>query len=155
MALPRELALGAVDGYGLGYRHMCNFMAMLWFRALDAYEYAMRVDEDVCLMHLPLDLPSMLGDAGIDYGFGLELPEGHQETLDTFNPWLRRHMGARAPRIPPLPSTSIYFSNFFVSRVGWWMSDEVTAFLQEVNGTAGVYLHRWGGAPRPEPAGQR
>jgi hypothetical protein len=31
----------------------CHFMSMLWFGALREYEYAMRVDEDVCLTRLP------------------------------------------------------------------------------------------------------
>eukprot|EP00966_Prymnesium_polylepis_P323379 7379585-Prymnesium_polylepis.1 len=33
--------------------HQCHFMSMLWFRALADYDYAMRVDEDVCIMRLP------------------------------------------------------------------------------------------------------
>ena len=28
-------------------------MSMVWFRALRGYDYAMRVDEDVCLSRLP------------------------------------------------------------------------------------------------------
>ena len=37
---------GEVEG-SLPYRHMCNFMSTVWFKQLAAYEYAMRVDEDV------------------------------------------------------------------------------------------------------------
>ena len=33
----------------LGYRHMCRFMALVWWRALSRHRYAMRVDEDVCV----------------------------------------------------------------------------------------------------------
>jgi hypothetical protein len=39
--------------YPLGYRHMCHFMSMLWFSALRQYEYALRVDEDVCVTRFP------------------------------------------------------------------------------------------------------
>ena len=45
VALPPGLASGEQDGYTIGYRHMCDFMAFRWFDALSEYEYAMRIDE--------------------------------------------------------------------------------------------------------------
>eukprot|EP00966_Prymnesium_polylepis_P190900 4424402-Prymnesium_polylepis.1 len=61
-------------------------MSMLWFRGLEEYEYAMRVDEDVCLIRFP---PHALSAAlASDYAFGLETIESHGETIATFNPWL-------------------------------------------------------------------
>ena len=126
---------------------MCAFMALLWFDALSGYEYAMRVDEDVCVERLPVDLVAHLSRADWDYAYGVELAEAHAETLDTFLPWLRGHMAGGAPKIPPLPTQRIYFTNFFVSRVGWWARAEVRSFLQAVNLTGGIYAHRWGDAP--------
>jgi hypothetical protein len=120
---------------------------MLWYRALRHYSYAMRVDEDVCLTRMPPQ--TLVAALSADYAFGLETTESHRETIDTFNPWLDAHMVAAAlvPTISPLPTQSIYFTNFFVSRVAWWDQVKVRRFLHEVNGTGGIYEHRWGDAP--------
>ena len=120
-------------------------MSMQWFGALSGFEFAMRVDEDVCIMQLPVQLPALL--SGLDYGFGIQTTESHQETLDTFNSWLddRLTITGIKPTIPPLPSDRIFFTNFFASRVNWWQRPDVAAFLGAVNRTGGVYFHRWGG----------
>ena len=45
---PAERSVGG-DLNSVGYRQMCSFMANDWYRLLANYEYAMRVDDDVCL----------------------------------------------------------------------------------------------------------
>jgi hypothetical protein len=122
-------------------------MSMIWFRALQKYQYAMRVDEDVCIMRLT---PDMLATAlASDYSFGLETHESHLETLETFGPWMRTFMASAGskPNIPPLPTERMFFTNFFVSRVSWWEAEEVRHFLDAVNATGNTYRHRWGDAP--------
>ena len=122
-------------------------MSMVWFRALRKYEYAMRIDEDVCLERLP---PSELAAAlSSDYAFGLETVERHSETITTLTPWLRSHMASKEllPKIPPLPTERMYFSNMFISRLSWWDKPEVREFLDDVNASGGIYRHRWGDAP--------
>jgi hypothetical protein len=122
-------------------------MSMIWFRTLRKYEHAMRIDEDVCLTRLPSS--SLLAALSSDYAFGLESVERHLETVATFNPWLRGHMADKGqqPRILPLPTTHIYFSNVFVTRVAWWNRHDVREFLADANATGGIYRHRWGDAP--------
>eukprot|EP00966_Prymnesium_polylepis_P135415 3130150-Prymnesium_polylepis.1 len=122
-------------------------MAMVWFDALDEYEYAMRVDEDVCIMRLPRH--SLLAALAAEYSFGLETRESHLETVQTFNPWVQDYMAAEAlaPKMPPLPSDRMYFSNFFVSRVAWWTQPHVRRFLFAINASHGIFRHRWGDAP--------
>lgn len=48
LQLPADVLSGEAEG-SIGYRHMCHFMSMQWYQLLSRYEYAMRVDEDVCL----------------------------------------------------------------------------------------------------------
>ena len=57
-------------------------MSMLWFRALSEYEYAMRVDEDVCVTRLPRN--SLFAALSADYAFGLETQESHSETKGAY-----------------------------------------------------------------------
>eukprot|EP00966_Prymnesium_polylepis_P304234 7028900-Prymnesium_polylepis.2 len=125
----------------------CHFMSMLWFRALGAYEYAMRVDEDVCIERLPA--VALVRALASDYAFGLETHESHEETLQTFSPWLRDYMPAARlqPALPPLPTSRILFTNFFVSRVAWWGEPAVQQFLDVVNASGGTTTTD--GATRP------
>eukprot|EP00966_Prymnesium_polylepis_P050537 1169724-Prymnesium_polylepis.2 len=122
-------------------------MSMVWFHALRFYKYAMRVDEDVCINRLPrYELMTALK---ADYAFGLETIETHQETRDTLLPWLADYIALKRlqPAITPLPTDKIYFTNFFITRVEWWLQGEVNTFLHDVTASGGIYLHRWGDAP--------
>ena len=125
----------------------CHLMSVVWFRALSNYEYAMRVDEDVCLTRLPSQ--AFLAALSANYAFGLDTVESHFETVDTFSPWLEGYMTAAAvqPTMPPLPTNRIFFSNFFVSRIDWWVTEDVQRFLDAVNRSGGIYRFRWGDAP--------
>lgn len=117
-------------------------MSMRWFDALKGYEHAMRVDEDVCVTQLPSR--AIYAALLADYAFGLITSERHRETVETFNPWLRANLAVAGlePTIPPLPTTDIYFTNVFVSRVGFWHGLEVRRFLDAVNDSGGIYSHR-------------
>ena len=48
-APPANATFDSNSRWGLGYRQMCLFMSLLWFEALAGSDYAMRVDEDVCI----------------------------------------------------------------------------------------------------------
>jgi hypothetical protein len=117
----------------------CHFMAFLWLRALREYAYAMRIDEDCCLMRL--SAASIFAALSADYAFGLETTESHTETVETFGPfmrdYLRRHL--LEPTIPPLPTDLMYFTNFFVTNVSWWDQPRVRCFLDDVKASGGVY----------------
>eukprot|EP00966_Prymnesium_polylepis_P327137 7383008-Prymnesium_polylepis.1 len=119
-------------------------MSMQWFRVLSLYKYAMRVDEDVCVTYLP-GVVGMI-EAGAVYAYGVQAHESHEETVVTFLPWLREHMDADLlePATPPLPTSEMYFTNFFLSNVAWWSQETVHGFLQSVHENGGIYAHRWG-----------
>ncbi|KAL1512046.1 hypothetical protein AB1Y20_005320 [Prymnesium parvum] len=128
-------------------RHASHFMSMLWFVALGSYEHALRVDEDVCLTRL--SAASLAAAMAADYAHGALSREAHDETVRTFGPWLGRHMAAArlTPTLRPLPSEEAYRTHLFLSRVRWWTTDAVGAFLGAVNRSGGVYTHRWADAP--------
>eukprot|EP00966_Prymnesium_polylepis_P084119 1947020-Prymnesium_polylepis.1 len=78
------------------YVPQCHFMSMIWFRALKDYEYAMRVDEDVCITRLPSH--SVFKALTSVYAFGLETDESHVETVQTFGPWMRDYIATKGQR---------------------------------------------------------
>ena len=132
---------------------MSDFMAMHWFRVLSRYEYAMRVDDDVCVTRLP-GLSNLMGPRFV-HAFALQTIESNDATVDMFVPWLREHIDTLGlPTISLLPSKEVYFSDFFVSNVSWWSMQSVQRFLHGVNESGGIYTHRWGGAWQPWPSQQ-
>ena len=144
VALPVAIAR---DKAALGYRNMCNFMANEWYHVLSEYDYAMRVDEDVCLQHFEHADPfKAMRERDLVYAYGLEKPESHEETVDTMQPWLRSYAEAEGLAAAPKVD-SMFFTNFFVSKVSWWRGASVQKFLDAVMATGNIYSHRWGDAP--------
>ena len=138
----REAFVPGNATYPVGYFHMCHFMALLWFRALARYEYAMRIDEDVCVRRLAAEPFSTMRRHGLVYMYGAEVDESHAETVATMRPWLRERYGVGVH-----DPGRMYFTNFFVARVVWWWDEDVQAFLHAVELSKNIYRHRWGDAP--------
>ncbi|CAE8659547.1 unnamed protein product, partial [Polarella glacialis] len=132
----------------IGYYHMCRFYAMQWFHAVRSYEYAMRLDQDVCVTSIP-DVLSTMREHGADYAYGLYTEELHQRTVVTIQPWLDYFFWSRGitPKTQPVDAQYMYFTNFFVAKVSWWFQQEVQAFLEAVDRSGGIFAHRWGDAP--------
>ena len=121
-AVPGHVTLPEDPFYGVGYKHMCNFMANDWYRVLANYEYAMRVDEDVCVQHFPASNPfAAMRERGLVYAYGLLKEESHEETVATMQPWVdayaaKMNISSAAVTVPKVDT--IYFTNFFISKVG-------------------------------------
>ena len=56
-----------------------------------------------------------------DYAYGLETGESHHQTVETFGPWVSDYLKSTGlqPALSPLPTDRIFFTNVFVTRVGW------------------------------------
>lgn len=149
------------EGYGLSYLHMCRFFAKLLFPMLwDDYDVVMRFDEDVQMAHaVRYDLLHNTFVNNYTYVYGADVPEWHEETAATFGPWVRKHLESRsdyyAPHIARNISDeavdrlggSMYFTNFFVTRLDWWKQPHVQSFLGAVDRSGNIYCKRWGDAP--------
>jgi hypothetical protein len=53
--------------------------------------------------------------------------ERHEETLETLSAWIAEYAVAKQRPLDFDPVRRIYFTNLFVSRVDWWLRDEVHA----------------------------
>eukprot|EP00966_Prymnesium_polylepis_P100865 2336033-Prymnesium_polylepis.2 len=129
-------------------------MSMLWFEALARYEYALRIDEDVCIQRFESNPFRTIRERGLVYGYGLQVPrshrpthepfvfaliwcddhltsqtdERHEETLQTLPEWLSAYVESEKLPLPMEPAMHIFFTNVFISRVDWWFGDQVTAW---------------------------
>jgi len=130
-AMNSEASPPGLDADALGYRQMCNFMSMRWFRALGQYEIAMRVDDDVCLQHFDEDPFARMRRDGLIYTYGLETQERHLETRVTMPPFLSEYASDQGLELSDTADalvSDMFFTNFFVSRVDWWLSPRVQRF---------------------------
>eukprot|EP00966_Prymnesium_polylepis_P317380 7332662-Prymnesium_polylepis.1 len=127
-------------------------MALQWFHALARYEFAMRVDDDICLLNIAASPFDWMREHRLVYGYGLETVERHEETLETMPTWLQEYVAVEGLQLPAEPAKRIFFTNFFVSRVDWWFGDEVQRFLLALDHSGGIFSHRWGDAPIQAPS---
>lgn len=129
--------------YSTGYRHMCRFFALQWMHILRGYEAVMRIDEDV-LVHSMESSPfgAMTKAPDLVYAYALETGESHEETVNTLRVWMPRHYPDAK-----IDVSRMFFTNVFLTRVDWWLRDDVQDFLRKVDASGNIYLHRWGDAP--------
>lgn len=126
--------------YNIGYKHMCRFFALQWMHIMRDYNYVMRIDEDV-LVH---SMQDPFASSHI-YSYALLTTEKHDETLDTFQVWMNQYVKSR--NLQQYNVKDMYFTNVFLTKVSFWLQDNVQKFLTDIDNTGHIYLHRWGDAP--------
>lgn len=149
----------------VGYMHMCRLFTSQAFPYLQhelGYDYVLRMDDDNVPRTDVGDLFEVLHSKGAVYGYPAELPEWHRETAMTLGMWLQDKVfsgrgGAYLEQVNPVYfrnqtalqelAQNIFFTNFFVTKLGFWSEPHVLEFLGEVDGSGMAYKHRWGDAP--------
>lgn len=153
MERPPESEWNATDR-NAGYKHMCRFYAFQIFQVSRriGLDVIMRIDDDVfALKKVDYDPFRLLWESGSDYAYGSVTRESHFHTEVTFQPWVRDYcrsvvMEERCEEIDVIES--MFFDNVFAATVdGFWRSREVLDFLDRVDKSQGIYVHRWGDAP--------
>lgn len=127
--------------YSEGYKHMCRFFAMRWYLYLAKYDVVVRLDEDVTI--IAMDEPFVwMQQGGYEYAYSVNIPEAHQETVLTMEAWLR------SQNVSNPDVSMIFFTNVFASRPKWWLQNEdARAWLERIERSENIYVHRWGDAP--------
>ena len=132
--------------YPMGYKHMCRFFALQWMYALRRYEWVMRIDEDVVVTHISPDIFREIAATNAVYFYAADVEELHDETVQTFQPWVddyaRLHDWSETVDVKRM-----FFTNVFASKPVWWLGERVSRFLDDVDATGNIFLHRWGDAP--------
>lgn len=143
---PVQSMIRGPSEYHIGYKHMCRFFSVQWMHVMKFYEYVIRIDEDVLVYNKIRPFVFMETTEGVEYAFALQTTEKHKETLKTFSVWMdiytMRHKIARR-----YDAKQMYFTNIFLTRVSFWLREDVQLFLKEIDSTNNIYKHRWGDAP--------
>lgn len=148
-----------------GYRSMCKWYSIHILNVLHdmGYEWMIRMDTDSeFLTPIPYNLVDAMKAAGAEYGFRVwwvdfarfvkGLPEAAQYWMIAENikpTWLRRE--CRTQALHGLTTKGwkrhIFYNNFFVTNLKWWVQPHVQGWLQHLVHSGGFYKFRWGDAP--------
>ena len=132
----------------LGYRHMCRFYALGIYDYLTDYDYVMRLDDDSYIeSKIGYNIFEFMRSNDLDYGYVKSEYDTHAETMATLPDFVRKYvltnqitMNCDFEAIDCLH----YYSNFHVTRVSFWLRNDVQKFLEAIDNDGGIYRYRWG-----------
>ncbi|MFX0072857.1 MAG: hypothetical protein ACFFAO_17405 [Candidatus Hermodarchaeota archaeon] len=143
----------------IGYNHMCRFFSGELFKhkAIKKYEWYWRLDSD-SFFHskIKYDIFKYMEKNNYIYGYlgerllkdspdfviGLwELTEKYIKNKDINPKYLHEYLdeGGKWDR-------SLYYTNFEVSNLNFWRSDEYQDYYNVIDKNGGIYYNRWGDA---------
>lgn len=149
--------------FSAGYRHMIRLFTIgIWKVIADeGYEYVMRLDDDSSLLSpIEYNIFDRMQAEGIDYAYRLAVYEsganpGHwHRFMRSFlverrlkPKWLLDPCGTKDVRNYTFKTCGHlygFYNNFFVTRVGFWLQQNVQIFLEHIDKSHTIYTQRWG-----------
>jgi len=145
-----------------GYKYMCKmFMLDVYGYLRDEFDFYWRVDTDCFLTALDYNIFDWFETNQLTYAyptFGLETHEGTKHTLPSWvtkytlecgivPSFLGGHMVLPGGANISLGTCIQYYNNFHLGRVSFFLREDVSSFLLNVNASHLTSAHRWGDAP--------
>ena len=145
--------------FPVGYRNMTRWYGILIYKYLTdlGYEWYMRMDDD-SLLHsrIEYDLFKFMYDNNYEYGFRsycndhISVSKGLIEFCKNYcdNNNIRPTFLNRYGLYKTISTTSKhnilgYYNNFLITKLSFWMRDDVQKFLQAYDGSGYQYTRRW------------
>jgi hypothetical protein len=137
------------EHWTIGYRLMCRFHTLhIWLYCWE-YGYILRLDEDCILDTVTFDPIAWLRARGLDFGTATFVAETHSLTNQTLPMFVKKYQdllgdatGSASPYNQHFP-----YTNFYVSRTGFWRQPDVQRFLSAVLREPDSLRFRWGDLP--------
>lgn len=148
--------------FSLGYRNMMRWYGILIYKYLSdlGYEMYMRMDDDSILhSDINYDMFQFLHDNNYQYGFRcycndhmnvakyfIEFCKSYIDDNNIKNYWLDRFLSYRfSPKKWTTTQYNIlgYYNNFLISKLDFWMRDDVQKFLRALDESGLMYTRRW------------
>jgi alpha 1,2-mannosyltransferase len=143
-----------VLNHNVGYRHMCRFFSLLIFDFIKDFDYYMRLDDDsYILSDVSYDLFGFMNENKKDYAFRVGTFE-HEKCVEKLEDFFINYLKNKNIK-PKFLFENFhkscwnrlgYYNNFHISKIEFWLRDDVNNFLKEIDTTGGFYFHRWGDA---------
>jgi alpha 1,2-mannosyltransferase len=154
-AVPQVLNL-AGHKWSVGYRHMSRFFCHGLYQLpfVRELEYYWRLDADSMLLeHVQTDPFDVMKRNGRVYGYNVIAFEDVAVIEGLFDAVKHHFVQGAASKILGNHVTakewnkSMFYTNFEISRVDFWLSSEYQRFFRDVDNAGGIYTRRWGDAP--------
>ena len=145
-----------------GYRHMIRlFTSGIWgLVAREGYRFVMRMDEDSFLRSsVPYNFFSRMDAENLDYAYRLASWESGSFAGRFFSfirNYLQEHQLTPRTLLEPCKVRTVeaysfkqcgplygFYNNFFVSRIDFWLREDVQMFLQQIVHSHYIYTQRW------------
>jgi len=143
---PTELS----ERFPLGYKHMCHFWSIDFFKYLSDYRYTIRIDEDCYVDRINTETIEQVVEEDIKFAVPLicnclddaNVVVGLSTLLSTF-----LEKNGLKPRVP-YDDIRSPMSNFMMLNLDYFRDNTlIQEFLTEVDNSHGIYSNRWGDAP--------
>lgn len=136
----------------LFYRHMCRFHSVEASRLMSAmgYEWHWRLDDDSRLSEpVGYDVFQLMATNNMLYSY-LDIVQEEKKCYTNLWDLAELHL-SDTHREPTFynewPEGVVFYNNFEISHQSVWQSPEVSAWMDTVRKSRGIYLSRWGDAP--------
>ena len=160
-SLPNFITLNSKDWIEphvpVGYRHMIRWYGILIYKYLIdlGYEWYVRLDDD-SLIHSEInyDMFKFMYDNNYEYGFRaysndhimvsnnlIELCDTYIKKNNITPTFLNRFTREWKTKEYNILG---YYNNFLVSKLSFWINDDVQKFLKEIDNSGYIYTKRWG-----------
>lgn len=129
------------DGYSWGYRHMCHFWFIGFWKYLDAYDMILRIDDD-CLIRSNIDeIFQSLENLVCVYGSWMG---DHEPVTKGLNDFSISFFGeSKGRRSPSGPYTNLVGFNLKKIR----QTPQFFDYLKAVEESNNIFVYRWGDLP--------
>ncbi len=148
-----ELVYVGGDCFSMGYRHMCRFFSGIIFHhpALKDYDYYWRLDTDSFLLDkIYYDVFQFMQERNLEYGYiNIFKDEPTSKGLwDTTKKYIEDN-NIKPEFLHKFTSNgawdrSYYYTNFEISKLDFWRSDEFMNYFEYLDRSGGIYKYRWG-----------
>jgi Glycolipid 2-alpha-mannosyltransferase len=147
--LPRDISeADLVEDWRVGYRLMCQFHSFWIWQLTREFDYVMRLDEDCVLTSSAGDPIEMLRAVEGDFGAALFTAESHDLTNRTLAGFVEELAAGLERKITEHPYNQVFpYTNFYVTRTGFWRRTEVQRFLNAIRRNPDSLRCRWGDLP--------
>ena len=144
--------VGHIYHYSIDYRHMCRFHAKTVYEQpiIQGFDYLFRLDDDSFIQSpINYDIFLKMKQNKLIYGYHDIKPD---DKIYVKGLWEATDHFILSHKIKPQffyewPYHKVYYTNFEISRLDFWLSKEYREFVDYVDRLGGIYFHRWGDAP--------
>jgi len=140
--------------FPIGYRHMCRFFSGLIFQhpALKDYDWYWRLDTDSFLLDkIDYDIFRFMQKHNYMYGY-IAIQKDHPAVVKGLWDITKKYIEDN--NIQPtflhkftpdgVWDRSYYYTNFEISNLNFWRSDEFMNYFKYIDRSGGIYKYRWG-----------